>query len=175
MLSHRGLSFTDLSSVAYMVVLIGIAIAMGVWINRETGYTLTSTFTVTNESVNLAVNNTPYGMAWPYVKEITLVNNATFQNATHGDDDPITSTHYGLSEIEGTSYITLYSNATNPAGIKWVSYTAYNTTELGIVKNATQGVYNLAKWMPVIAVVIAASVVVGVVVTWLATRRQEEV
>lgn len=41
---------------------------------------------------------------------------------------------------------------------------AGNTTEYNSIQNATEGISKLSQWLPIIAVVIAAGVVIGVLV-----------
>ena len=47
-----------------------------------------------------------------------------------------------------------------------------NTTASDAVLNGTSGVAELASWLPTIAIIVAAAVIIGIVVTYFAVGRQ---
>ncbi len=67
--------------------------------------------------------------------------------------------------------ITLGIGAYVNSQVQTVAGWGTTSTEYLAVQNATVGIANLAQWLPIIAVVIAAGVVIGVLVMAFSTRR----
>jgi len=171
-----GIEFNQLATVAMLFVLVGVMLGVGVWINNEFANTAFDKSTAVNETVNFAVNDTWYALAYPYVDSVSLVYN----NTSTGNVLLSEGTTQGTWQFRAPNEAKVFTNSTVKAGNKYVTYVTWNTTEgvLGaenilISKNATSGQGKLAEWLPIIAVVIAASVVIGVLVTSFSMRRED--
>jgi len=159
LLGSKGVTVWDMSKIAMTLVFIGVTLAVGVWVNLTR-----------NVSWN-ATNNTYETLAYRGV--VSNVGNAT------GGNWP-TKTGLGSAYWESRDYgyrtqVILYTNATadydNPTVMTLnITYAAYNSTEVPIVMNATEGIYTLAKWLPVIMVVFAAAIIIAALMMWFGRR-----
>ena len=71
------MAIQEIGKIAMMFVFIGIMIGIGVWINQEVAHSTFTTCEVTNETVNFAVSNTLYNLAYPYIKTVNHIYNGT--------------------------------------------------------------------------------------------------
>jgi len=152
----KGISVWNLANIGVMFVILTVSLGIGAWINDEMVTSAYGTSTVTNESVTFAANDTWYNLVYK-AASITQVANATF---TFGSADG----HYATRDDEYISQIKIYTNASagpETATAYNVSYNAYKSDSHFVTTNATKSISTLAQWLPIIAIVIAAGVVIG--------------
>lgn len=160
------LSFQSLTGVAMVIVLIGLAVAVGVYTNLEVGKeaAATSVKTIGCEQVT----GTDYSanewesVAYPYIKSVEGVYNIS----TCTEAQLLKSGNYTVGEKQIMFHVTSGYNTT----YLWVNYTTWNTfgdsgEPILILKNATSGVSTISQWLPVIMTVLAAAIIIGVLLT----------
>lgn len=148
------ITLKQLSGIAIMVVTIAIILSVGsdVVSNVQTNVD-TSTLAVVNETVSL-VNGTN-------VLDYRIGSISELKNAT----DLIDASNYSITSLDRLAFAPRYEDTTWVDGVNYsVTYTAlldsaaYNATSFGLDANNT-----LASWLPVIAIIIAAAVVIGMI------------
>jgi len=159
-LNGKGVTVWDLSSVAFTLVFIGVALAVSMWVNEEMVTTAYPAMNM-NDSVNFAVNDTYYKLTHR-AKTIQYIEN--------------TSVSFSLGSANWTSRVDGYNTwvkiyaADYEVGTYNVNYDAYNSSAHYITTNATEGMHNLSQWLPIVMVVIAAAMVIGVLAMWFSKR-----
>ena len=160
----------DIAPIAIILVISAIIISIGTQILGEVKTSDTiSTTTVTNESQNFAANNTYYAFDTQPVKSVKAMY--YFSNTTF----IIPSTYYAYTtgnaaeiKIYTNSSVAGYPNIT--ATTYYFDYTtydiAYNITEKG-----QEGLESLGDWLPTIALVVAAVIVIGTIMGFLAKKQ----
>ena len=130
-----------------------------------------------NETLTWAGNNTAMGLAEGRIitSSLILYNNATIVNKGSGDD-----ANYTVS----SGSITIINSSAGPTGVRGsdlvtsdlnVSYNynygseARNSSDFGL-----QGVSTIAEFIPTIALVAVAAIVIGIVLVMFGRRRKEE-
>jgi hypothetical protein len=162
--SSKGISALEsLPQVAMLLVFIGVAIGVGAYLNHEIATTSYTTTKVTNEAFTFTDNATYVKLAYPYIKSIEGVYNGTPFNTTN----TINSGNYTFNEDSG---IIITKTTCNGVDCKFnttlrVNYTTWAGEEFLVSKNASSGLRNLSMWIPIIAVVISASVVIMVLMS----------
>ena len=162
--SSKGVSALDsLPQVALLLVFIGVAIGVGAYLNHEIATTSYTTTKVQNEAFTYTDNATYVKLAYPYIKSVEMVANGTPFNTTN----VINSANYTFDEESGIkiSLTTCGGEDCNFNSTLRVNYTTWAGEEFLVSKNASSGLRNLSQWIPIIAVVIAASVVIVVLMT----------
>jgi hypothetical protein len=166
--SRKGYSFNQLPQVALMIVFIGITIGVGAYLNHEIANTSYPTTAVQMETVTWVDNATYIKLAYPYIKSIEGVYNGTTATLAN----TYTSGNYSFTEEGGLLCCKVCGTKTcNVNTTLQVNYTTWNGAEYYVSKNATSGMRNLSVWIPIIAVVIAASVVIGLLMTSFMRRE----
>jgi len=120
-----------------------------------------TTIAVANESMSFAANNTWYFPQNIPVKSITSMWNDSAHSYIYS------SAYYTYDPDFG---IKLYTNSTNTTeggwnvttGTHYVSYVQYNN-EYNITEKGQEGLKNLGDWFPTIGIVMAATVVIGLI------------
>jgi len=122
---------------------------------------------VANETWATASNSTNATLTYPFIKSVTNVTNTT-------NGAPLASTNYTIYLDQGKIILTtgdadLYFEGYNIN----VSYTYYaQTAESSIAVNETlKGIGDFGDWMPLIVIVIAASIILGLVLNTFLKRR----
>ena len=148
---RKGLTVWNLANIGMMFVILTVSLGLGVWVNDEMITSAYDTSTVTNDSVIFAANNTYYDLTYKSAG-ITSVANAT---ATLG------TTNYTTRDMGYITQIVGYFGETTGSVVFNVSYSAYKSDSHFVTTNATKSISTLAQWLPIIAIVIAAGVVIG--------------
>lgn len=166
--SKKGLAYQSLPTVVLSVVLVGLMLGLGIYINSEVSTTISSPETVTNESVAFTANDTWAGLSFS-PDSITSVQNTTDLIAA-GAEQYTYRTNNGVGQVKLTVNATW--NYTLTEAVTWnVTYQAWKDTEYFALQNATVGMGNLASWLPIMAVIIAAGMVIGVLVLHFGRRE----
>lgn len=156
LLGRKGLGMNDLSTIGTTFIVVGILLGVGVYINSQLAETMATTSTVTNETINFATNATWYNLVYP-ARLISMVSNGT---------NPVGSGNYTLRMSGTTSQVNLtlvIPGAVPPyyVGSYNVTYTIYNGTSYLVSQNATDSIAKLSSWLPIIAIVFAAGIILG--------------
>ena len=166
-IGRKGLGFADLSTIGMVLLVTGLSLGIGIYVQSELGKTMASSSTVTNESINFATNDTWYSLAYP-MRSVSLVTNETATGTyTVGSD-------YYTTQVSGTvSQVKIYANATVVVGTYNVTYGAYSGTQYTISQNSTNAIAQLSAWLPIIAIVAAAGIILTVLASAFAMRRED--
>lgn len=171
-LGRKALTLTDMMPIATMFVFVGLVIGIGSYVNSEVAETSFNLLNVGCEAVTWATNGTAKTLTYPYIRSVNQMYNSSKCGDISKPDILVGSGNYTNTE----EFIVLTATGIEMfgSGIKYVNYTTWNTTrypEMLIVKNSTKGLGDLASWLPIIGVVIAAGIVIGVL-TVAFTNRQ---
>lgn len=170
-LSRKGLTVYDLSRVALLVVLIGLTLGIGTWINQEVADQY-DTISVLCESVTFGANATWKQLKYPYISSVNQIYNGSECGGT-GTSMLLLAANYSYTD----THVNLTCTGTacgDGAPTVYVNYTAWNHSvhpDILIAKNATKGMSSLAQWLPILMVVIAGGVVIGTLILAFAFRR----
>lgn len=167
----KGLTMDNLVSVAMTLIFVGVAIAVGLWTNLEISQEGTGLTTNTNESVTMDAvgagndNTTWVSLGNQWVRSVSNVYNDSVNSVE------ILAANYSTRETPtGTQFRCCLDSDILNGSTKWVTYVSHDS-EIYVYKNATQGISNLSTWLPVIAVVLAAAVIIGMLGTWFVGRK----
>ncbi len=171
-LGKKGITLGTLQTAATLLVFVGLILGIGTYVNEQVGTTAFSANVLTSncEAIAFITNNTRLPTTKPYIVSVShMYNNSTCV------DDPLA----GVGMLIGTGNYTyddysilLTASSNIGAATKYINYSFHNDTEFLITKNTTAGIANLAQWLPIIAVVLAAGVVIGVIVLAFSGRKQ---
>lgn len=160
--SRKGYSLNELPQVGLMIVFIGIVIGVGAYLNHEIANTSFPTTQVNMETVTWVDNATRIMLANPYIQSIQGIYNGTPTTLVN----TIQSGNYSFGEENGILCCKVCGTKDcNVATTLYVNYTAWIGEDYYVSKNVTSGFKNLSQWIPIIAVVIAASVVIVTLMT----------
>lgn len=156
---NKGLAFEDLGKIAVLLVLIGVIFGMGVYVNSMVQTSMT-TITITNESDTLTNLSIIIPTCGPFVSTSRIMN------ASHeifsGNWTNLKSVGYNFTCLGCPNYT---FSAT------WdVTYRCGNFTDYLAMENATAGVSRLASWLPIMAIIIAAAVIIGILMKAFVVR-----
>lgn len=163
---QKGIAFKDLATIGTLFVIVGVVIGVGAYMNDQIAETAYTDATVEMEPRTFTDNTTPITFTYPYIKSVEAVYNASTATAT----SLILSGNYTVYETA-----ILCCGTLEPInGTIFINYTTWNTTlypDILITKNATSGMGTLSSWLPIVAIVIAAAVVIGVVATYFVRKE----
>lgn len=138
----------DLAPLAVTFVTAGVTLGIGAQILDNTGEGM-STVSVINESTTFA-NNTPTNLRVPYLQGVTGISNNSVI---------LTSGNWTTDTGDVSVEFTLGNNP----GVWNVTYSGWNSTGYLSIINSTGGIAELSSWMDTIGLVLAASVIIGVI------------
>jgi len=161
--------FQDITAIVLVLVIGGITLGVGTQILEETGSKFSTN--TTNETITF-VNGTCRSLTyWPIVSIVELQNGS---QATGADDVSyiFDTNNYTLctGNDEGEMQVTLPQDISLSLTFN-VTYTNLATHPYRTIHNATLGTAELAGWIPTIALVIAAAVIIGVIFMAFAPGR----
>ena len=158
-IGSRGLVVADLAPIAMTFVLLGLFLSVGAWINKDLSETTFATEQVDNETITFA--NMTWATTAYRIQGITKISNGTYL-VTNTDNANYTFRDVGT---RGQINFTMLCKAVCiNAGSFNVTYQAYKSAGYLVISNSTSGLSTLTSWMPIIAVVIAAGLVVGLLI-----------
>jgi len=159
----------SIPTIAMTLILIVITTVIGAWIIGDLGDTIIeNTDKINNDVVNeVHTNQTSFylGRAFNNTVRGYSLDTVLLRNVTVGYT--INSGNYTVNAADGN--ITLVAGFGLNAGTErfYVNYT-YSVFEPSVAFNATteggDAVFTIAEWLPIIAIVIAATVIIGLIV-----------
>ena len=153
-MGKKGVALESLAPIAMTLVFVGVALGLGSYINQQVKITGFGTV-VGNESTTF-VNNTYKGLQYQ-AESVTALTNST---------DTLPAALW-TSRISGAdTQVRIQTNATYNAVVWNVSYVAFNEQGALALANASVGMGTLSNWLPIIAVILAAAVVIGVLIMY---------
>jgi len=166
----RRIRLQDLGSVAILLVVSGVVLSIGSQIVGEikTSDSMT-TISTTNESVNFAANDTYYTLSNQPLKSVDAIYNDTGHTYTY-------PTSYYTARTGNDGAVKIYTNGTAEGdynittGTHYVDYTSYDVA-YNISENTQEGLDDLGGWMPTIALVVAATIVIGIIIHQFGSKR----
>lgn len=164
LIGNKGLGLNDLATVGSVLVMTGILLSIGTWIQSDLAHSMATVSTITNESVNFAVNKTFYSLAYPLANIVSITNETTAGTLTIGSGNYTTRDNGEISQVNFT-----FCAATAQAmGTFKVTYSTYGNDTYqtnraySVMANSTDAVAKLSAWLPIIAIVFAAGIILGV-------------
>ena len=154
-LRSKGLTLSDMAGVGMALAMVGMILGFGTMINSEIK-DATFSGVLTNETLTLT-NFTYSALAYESAGTVTLANiTDTFPaaNVTQTESGKVTIVRVVVSDM----YLAGDYNAT---------YMALSETGAGVLDDSTESIGTLTSWLPIIAVVLAAAVVLGTLVNSL--------
>lgn len=149
-----------------MLIVVAFLFGAGLYVTTQFNIRLEGRDTVYNETLaaNVVSNQTATQLAHP-TGEVTIlfVTNAT------GAYDAHTETTQWDYNATGFYLIDAALNAT--AMNVTYSRDTYNSTAYMAIENVSEGTGDLATWIPIIMVIIAAAIIIGIVFRTFATRK----
>lgn len=160
--SRKGYALDQLPQVGLMIVFIGVTIGVGAYLNHEIANTSFTTSQVQMETVTWLDNATYMKLAYPYIHSIQGVYNGSTATVAN----TFTSGNYSFNEESGLLCCKVCGTVDCRVNTTLrVNYTTWAGEEYMVSKNASSGLRSLSSWIPIIAIVVAASVIIGVLVT----------
>ena len=164
--SCKGISVGDMSNAALVIIFLGVVLSVGSYMQGQIADTSFDTTAELNEQITW-VNNASYMIVkYPYIKSVEGINNGTTWLATK---PYFTSGNFSFKS-DGSGGVlcckTCGTAACNENTTLWINYTAWTGSEYYTIKNGTAGLRNISTWLPIIAVVIAAAIVVGTLTSY---------
>jgi len=169
--NFKGMSLTDLQNAGLLMVFVGVAVGVGIYLNNQIADTSFDRTNVVLEQLTW-VNNASYmKTAYPYIYSVNAIHNGTVPTTAN----TYTSGNYSfLNDGSGVKCCGVCGTITcNTNTTLWINYTTWAGEDYKISKNASSGLRNIATWIPIIAVVVAASAVIGVLGSAFLNRRSE--
>jgi hypothetical protein len=159
-LGRKGLAINDLQGIAFTLVLIVSFISVGLLVNSSL-QTQLPTGTYYNESVTYTNATVITPTCTPILGVSRMMNTSNELLSGNWTND-----NWGIT------LTVLTKTGTLDAGTWLTTYSCGNSSSYRAVSNSTKGLSNLAGWLPVIAVVLAAAMVITAIFSWVYTRRE---
>ena len=163
----QAMNLANIGAIALALVLSVIVLGMGATIltKIQDAQTDTSSTLGDNESITWPGNNTAYGL----VENRLIVGTETLWNAT---DKMVRDTHYTLVGNTLTFTNTSDDNVwvTDTLNITYsykIGSEAYNSSDSGLT-----GVVTLAEFVPTIAIIAAAAIVIGILLLFFGRKKE---
>jgi len=156
-------TFSNFVNVALTFIFVGVLLAMGLYVNNQFGTQLNDV-SYANES--LTFTNDTWTSLKHKASSVSSVANATneFPSANVTTRDVGEGTQIKL--VENQAVLLSEWDVWN------VSYYAYNTSTSNVTSATSESMQTFTEWLPIIAVVIAASITIGLLMMALMLRRQ---
>ena len=168
--NFKGMSLTNLQNAGLLIVFVGVAVGVGIYLNNEISSSSFDTEKILNEQITWVSNASYMKLAHPYLKSIEGINNGTVWLAAapyySSGNYSFLNDGSGVLCCKTCGTISCKENTT-----LWINYTTWSGEDYQVMKNATSGLRNIAIWLPIIAVVVAASAVIGVLGSAFLNRR----
>jgi hypothetical protein len=159
----KGLTLQEFSAMALSFVIVAVIISVSGTILTQMKVTEYNTTAVTNESHNFAANYTAYASDNSPILSISDM----YDDASH--TNTYASTFYGFNST-GVYVLTNgtggYPNMTTGTHYFDYTYTNQYTLTANLTSQGLSGITTMSQWLPTIAVIVAAAVVIGVIVNY---------
>ena len=158
----KGLALGDMLPIAIGFVLLGATIAIGATVLSQMATNTFTTATALCEPVVFTANNTYASLSHPYIKSIDYMYNQSECGGV-APNGLIKSANYSWTDRQ-VKFTASGGAGWDPMdnGTKFVNYTYFTGAPIQIVQNSTTGMGSLSGWIPIIAIVVAASVVIAI-------------
>ena len=168
----KGMSASDLTNAAFLFVLVGVVLSVGVWINKDLGEQAFTSEAVVNESVTFT-NGSFKALNFNYLDSITMIHNDT-NSGTNVVDAANYTTRVNANGVSEVNLTYVCGSDTSQALVFNVSYSMYeNVTGYMAIRNSSEGLSTLTEWLPVIAIVVAAGIVISTLIVAFTFRKND--
>jgi hypothetical protein len=178
-MNKRGISINELGPIAvlFIVAIVVLVIGANVLSSFSDNYATSTDVTtekVTNDTTIAVING-----SWSYLGHVNLVAGSEViyndTEATKQENQFNVTDDYNINYVDGTIYINDTTNQHNSQTFSNVSYHwtdrqssyAYNNTQAGL-----SSIQILGNWLPTLAIVIVASIIIGTIMIYLYRRNQ---
>ena len=167
----KGMGLEDLKGIVFILIVLGLLFGVGLYLLTELRYRVdvTEAYTNTNESLLIDVNETGVPIANSSYRDCHITSavctNESFNDAIEG---VIPSENYTTTGCTITAAFTVGADIAGFNNTVWnctteVSYNIDKEASSSIM-NVTEATNDLATWLPIIVVILAASLVIGIVI-----------
>jgi len=174
--SKKGQAMTlrGLATIGVLFIVIAITFGIGARITDDIGETMTDSENVLNETVSSLTTTTNYSVARlaTYNALFSLnTGSVQIQNCTNDEFIFVRDTDFIAYD---TGVISWINTSDNTVGCFYVNYTCSycNKTSCSATANGTEGLGELASWLPTIAIIIAAAIIIGIVVMYFYVKSR---
>lgn len=156
-LSRKGMSYEQITPIAVAFVILGVSAAIGLQVLTSFTDTMDTTTSVVNDST-VCTNATYAALDYNYVKSVTSIKNVSVTLLAGN------YTCTSMSPVRDSCNVTIMTEGPYAkSGQTWnISYERYNSADFYAAQNASAGVAQLMSWLPILAIVFAAVIVIGV-------------
>lgn len=162
------------------IVMVGLVVAFGASINNQIGKVALPMVQIKCEAITWASNGTWMNAANPYIYSLDYMYNGSVCGVAGTASQLVKSgVNYTLSNDGKSIYLNITStdNEMFGSGIKYVNYTTWNFSEASgkaklTLENSSTGMSSLAGWLPVLAVIIAAGALIGILMVSFRIRPE---
>jgi len=152
----------DLAPIAVMLVVATIIVSIGANVLQEIKEQQEGSdrgTSVSNESMTFSVNNTYYSTAYMPVKTVASIAN---------DSHIIASANYTWDDQLG---VKVYGGTGAPLVPGTYNVTYVYLVSLNVTESGLESVEELGEWLPTIALIVAAVIVIGTIVVYFGTGK----
>ena len=166
--SRKGIAVQDLATIGMTMVIVGAMIAIGVWVLTDFQEADGVFGGTARTALTLAIpNGTATALPYRYIRSIDGIYNTTMSAA----GEELGSGNYTLVQPNSVLISIDADDVTVATTEDWlVNYTVYDDEGYLAAANATSGMSQLASWLPIIAIVIAAAIIIGTLTMWASGR-----
>lgn len=168
----RGQSVTlqGMSGIVVVVLTIALVLGFGAKITDKVTDNFLTTEAVVNETQTSWTTSAPVQVANEHKEKFSLdttAANILVTNESNGYLHPASNYTF---DANGTIFWLESTEDVSDKNITY-TYTAVTTTAGAVAVNGSVSVGELASWLPTIAIILAAAIIIGIVVTYFAFNR----
>jgi len=170
----RGYSIEDLSPIVLTLIIIGVLFGAGLYVLSEFSDKVLTTLEVSvpNETTTTVVNETGVSLQASIAKDSVCTVLSVINYTTN---TVIASGNYTYDSTACTiTFAALDGDWNNSLWNVSYSFTATNATAASAgIGNASGGIGDLAGWIPIIVIVLAAAIMIGIVIRYFTGKAVE--
>lgn len=167
-----GITLSGIAGIAVLFIVLAVILGFGAKVTGELAEDMTTDTTVLAESITGMTNATNKSVATIGASRFTLSTaGVVLYNASNGE---LYAQGASGSYIAYANGVISWLNWTDPEGTRTINYTynACTTTDCSATENGTQSLGELSSWIPTIAVIIMAAIIIGIVTTYFYARSR---
>lgn len=145
------------------LVLVGVTLAIGAAVNSQLQTSALPTVQVKCEAITWSANATYAVAVYPYIKSVDYMYNGSVCGVAGSTSQLINPANYSTNGRQIYLAATGIDNFGN--GIKYVNYTTWTGADRMVMENSTSSIITIASWLPIIAVVAAAGIIIAVLIS----------
>jgi len=158
----------NLAMIGVTILVLAIVLGMGAQITYKISDTMVASETISNETLTTLSITVNESVSCAVRSHFTFSEGSVMMTNTSGGIKYVVDTDY----IAYSTGVISWLNVTD-AGDYNITYTCSycNTSSCSVMENGSAGLGELAGWIPTIAIIIAAALIVGIVITYFVVKR----